>query len=210
MNVILYLAGYFYFARFATPLACQYRPGFGPPARIRKKMKRPPPENGEKIAEKEDNGPKTLFSGHFSNFRLFFQFSGGGLFLYFPIFSFFGPEARNLVCSRPTGSQRKVIFRGPPKIPFKTSIKSMFLRPFSLRKVEWGFKRWGLKQIRGYLRKKGLLPLFSGFSSAVWALLKWAKKAEKGEKGRFRPISRQGGQTPLKSPFVTSPRSLLH
>ena len=34
---------------------------------------------------------------------------------------------------------------------------------------------------------------------------KGRKRQKKGEKGRFRPISRKGGQTPLKPPFVTPP-----
>ena len=34
---------------------------------------------------------------------------------------------------------------------------------------------------------------------------KGRKRQKKGEKGRFRPISGKGGQTPLKSPFVSSP-----
>ena len=34
---------------------------------------------------------------------------------------------------------------------------------------------------------------------------KGQKRQKKGEKGRFRPISRMGGQTPLKPPFVTPP-----
>ena len=31
------------------------------------------------------------------------------------------------------------------------------------------------------------------------------QRQKKGEKGRFRPISRTGGQTPLKPPFITPP-----
>ena len=31
------------------------------------------------------------------------------------------------------------------------------------------------------------------------------KRQKKGDFGRFRPISRKGGQTPLKPPFVTPP-----
>ena len=31
------------------------------------------------------------------------------------------------------------------------------------------------------------------------------KRQKKGEKGRFRPLSGRGGQTPLKPPFVTPP-----
>ena len=34
---------------------------------------------------------------------------------------------------------------------------------------------------------------------------KGQKRQKKGEKGRFRAISRKGGQTPLKPPFVTPP-----
>ena len=34
---------------------------------------------------------------------------------------------------------------------------------------------------------------------------KGQKRQKKGEKSRFRPISRKGGQTPLKRPFVTPP-----
>ena len=34
---------------------------------------------------------------------------------------------------------------------------------------------------------------------------KGRKRQKKGEKGRFRPISRKGGQTPLKPPFVRPP-----
>ena len=34
---------------------------------------------------------------------------------------------------------------------------------------------------------------------------KGRKRQKKGDFGRFRPISRKGGQTPLKPPFVTPP-----
>ena len=47
---------------------------------------------------------------------------------------------------------------------------------------KWGFKRWGIKQIRGYLR---LFPLFSGFCSSR----PLQNRAKKAEKGRKRPIS---------------------
>ena len=77
---------------------------------------------------------------------------------------------------------------------------------------KWGFKRWWFKDIRGYLRKKGLLPPFSGFPKCSshpqekgkkGRKGKGQKRQKKGEEGRFRPISRTGGQTPLKPPFVT-------
>ena len=51
---------------------------------------------------------------------------------------------------------------------------------------KWGFKRWGLKQIRGYLRKKAFFLRFLDFPGALRALRKRTKKSEKGRK---RPIS---------------------
>ena len=79
------------------------------------------------------------------------------------------------------------------------------LVPYFLECRKWGFKRWGFKQIRGYLRKKAFFLCFLDFPGALRTLRKRAKKAEKDENGRFRPISRKGGQTPLKPPFVTPP-----
>ena len=73
---------------------------------------------------------------------------------------------------------------------------------FHLGCRKWGFKRWGFKEIRGYLRKKAFFLSFLDFPGALQAL---RKRAKKGEKGRFRPISGKGGQTPLKPPFVTPP-----
>ena len=72
---------------------------------------------------------------------------------------------------------------------------------------KWGFKRWGLKQIRGYLRKKAFFLRYPRiFPGAIRTLRKRAKKAGKG---RFWPISRTGGQTHLKPPFVTPPFAAL-
>ena len=51
---------------------------------------------------------------------------------------------------------------------------------------KWGFKRWGLKQIGGYPRKKAFFLRFLDFPGALQTLRKRAKKAEKGQK---RPIS---------------------
>ena len=50
---------------------------------------------------------------------------------------------------------------------------------------KWGFKRWGLKQIWGYLRKKALFLRFLDFPGA---LRTHQKRAKKSEKGRKRPI----------------------
>ena len=48
--------------------------------------------------------------------------------------------------------------------------------------------------------EKGLFLAFSGFPRCSPDP---PEKAEKGGKGRFRPISRTGSQTPLEPPFVT-------
>ena len=59
------------------------------------------------------------------------------------------------------------------------------------------------------MKKKAIFFCFLDFPGAVRALQKRAKRPEKCEKGRFRPISRIGGQTPLKRPFVTPPFAAL-
>ena len=45
--------------------------------------------------------------------------------------------------------------------------------------------------------EEGLLPPFSGFPRCS------SHPPEKGDKGRFRPISKKGSQTPLTPQFVT-------
>ena len=92
--------------------------------------------------------------------------------------------------------------RQPLSRLFRTLGRKAQMTPVNLECRKWGFKRWGLKEIRGYLRKKAFFLRFLDFPGAVWALRKRAKKAEKG---RFRPISGKGGQTPLKPPSVTPP-----
>ena len=70
-----------------------------------------------------------------------------------------------------------------------------------------GFKRWGFKQNLRISEEKGLFPpISSGFPRCSFVPCgKGRKRQKKGEKGRFRPISGKGGQTPLKPPFVTPP-----
>ena len=64
----------------------------------------------------------------------------------------------------------------------------------------------GAEANRRISEERGLFPPFSGFSRCSPGLPeKGRKRQKKGEKGRFRPISRTGGQTPLKPPFVTPP-----
>ena len=54
--------------------------------------------------------------------------------------------------------------------------------------------------------EKGLFPPFSGFPRcSSHPPETGAKRQKKGKRGRFRPISRKGSQTPLKLPFVIPP-----
>ena len=73
----------------------------------------------------------------------------------------------------------------------------------------WGAANGGL----GYLRKKALFPPFSGFSMCSSAPPEKGEKGRKrAKKGRFRPISGRGGQTPLKPhllhPHLRQPKSI--
>ena len=74
----------------------------------------------------------------------------------------------------------------------------------------WGAANGGLRD--GGLRKSEDIWGKRPFSSVFWIFQvlfrpsgKGRKRQKKGEKGRFRPISGKGGQTPLKPPFVTPP-----
>ena len=57
---------------------------------------------------------------------------------------------------------------------------------------KWGFKRWGFKQIGGYLRKRPFSSVFWIYQVLFAPSGKGPKRQKKGEKGRFRPISRKG------------------
>ena len=67
-----------------------------------------------------------------------------------------------------------------------------------------GFKRWGFKQIPGYLRKNAFFLRFLDFPGALRPLRKRAKKAEKGEKGRFGRFPGRAATHPL-SPHLLHP-----
>ena len=54
----------------------------------------------------------------------------------------------------------------------------------SLGVLQMGFKRWGPKQIQGYLTKKAFFLCFVDFPGALRALRKRVKKAEKAGKCR--------------------------
>ena len=74
----------------------------------------------------------------------------------------------------------------------------------------WSAANGGLRD--GGLRKSEDIRGKRPFSSVFWIFQvlfapsgKGQKRQKKGEKGRFRAISRKGGQAPLKPPFVTPP-----
>ena len=74
----------------------------------------------------------------------------------------------------------------------------------------WSAANGGLRD--GGLSKSEDIRGKRPFSSVFWISQvlfvpsgKGRKRQKKGEKGRFRPISGKGGQTPLKPPFVTPP-----
>ena len=97
-------------ANFEVPWAC-CRIGFGPPVKIGKNRKkhRKCRLQRKKQPKKRKNGSKIGFRGHSHIFRLLFRYFLAEAVPYsFPILSYFGPEARNLFCSRPTGSQHGV------------------------------------------------------------------------------------------------------
>ena len=89
--------------------------------------------------------------------------------------------------------------REPPRC-----VKARRVRPASdFRGCTWGaanggLRDGGLKQIREHLRKKGLFLHFLYFPGVLRTL-----RPKKQKKKRL--ISRKGGQTPLKPPFVTPP-----
>ena len=68
-----------------------------------------------------------------------------------------------------------------------------------------GLRDGGLSKTEDIWGKRPFPSVF-WISQALFAPSgKGRKRQRKGEKGRFRPISRKGGQTPLKPPFVTPP-----
>ena len=91
-----------------TLVAC-YRIGSGLRPEIEKKLKNIGnglPQKIGKNSRKIGNWPRNpVFEPFFEFFGNFSPFWGGGRFPYFPFFAYFGPEARNPFCGRPTGSQ---------------------------------------------------------------------------------------------------------
>ena len=72
----------------------------------------------------------------------------------------------------------------------QTSTRTKWFKHLECRK--WGFKRWGFKQIWGYLRKKAFFLRFLDFPGALRTLRKRAKKAEDGRKRLISADFREG------------------
>ena len=73
---------------------------------------------------------------------------------------------------------------------------------------KWGFKRWGFKQIRGYLRKKAFFLRFLDFPGALRTLRKRAKKAEKGRKTPISADFQEGRPDTPYTPICGSPKRM--
>ena len=100
-----------------------------------------------------------------------------------------------------------IFHRPPPHRPLLAGAEQSF---FGVPCRKWGFKRWGFKEIRGYLRKKADFLRFLDFPGALQTLWKRAKKAEKGRKrpifGRFpRRVARHPLSPHLLHPHLRQP-----
>ena len=91
---------------------------------------------------------------------------------------------------------------------FENAAIQITLRRFVLEHVtpqlgcrRWGFKRWGQAN-PSISEEKDLFPALSGFPRCFSDPPEKGENSENGKKGQKRPISRKGGQTPLKPPFV--------
>ena len=89
---------------------------------------------------------------------------------------------------------------------YNFSLEFRQFRAHLLECRKWGFKRWGFKEIRGYLRKKALFLRFLDFPGV------FTGPPEKGERGRkrakkadFGRFSERAARHPLSPPFVTPP-----
>ena len=90
-------------------------------------------------------------------------------------------------------SHRPPPFRASP--PLKCRFRSRLFARFYWSAANGGLRDGGLSKSQDIRGKRNLF----GPSG------KGPKRQKKAEKGPFRPISRTGGQTPLKPPFVTPP-----
>ena len=82
--------------------------------------------------------------------------------------------------------------------------RQALMPPLDLECRKWGFKRWGFKEIRGYLRKKAFFFRFLDFPGALRALRKRAKK------GRKRAILADFGRFPGRAAWHPLSPQLLH
>ena len=87
--------------------------------------------------------------------------------------------------------------RGPPKWGKTKTIRPPCRHP-RLECRKWELKRWGFKQIRGYLTKR---PSLSGFPRCCPGPPEKGEQGERGEKGRFGANFQEVWATPLKPPI---------
>ena len=149
-------------------------------------------KNGEK---NKKNDPKSYF------FTIVFAISGRGKERTVPVSV---PGKTVLAVPVPLSVSGKTVPTVPaPAVPvrFPDSEPPCIILRRSLKSLSYGWlpaeRNCGDKFL--WLRKNAFFLRFLGPSG------KGRKRQKKGEKGRFRPISGKGGQTPLKPPFVTPP-----
>ena len=116
------------------------------------------------------------------------------------------PKTRSFMEKMGFSCRKSAFFQAPIKLAQPFPVPELRTKTFTDTRIflKWGFNRWGFKDFWGYLRKKAFFLCFLDFPGALRTLWKKAKEAEKGKKGRFRLISRKGGQTRL-SPHLLHP-----
>ena len=109
-----------------------------------------------------------------------------------------------------SGLRTNLLFEKPPfrKPPIRFSPPKKRLS-LSRGAANGGLRDGGLSKSEDILGKRPFSFVFWISQVLFVPSGKGRKRQKKGEKGRFWPISRKGGQTPLKPPFVTPPKNWL-
>ena len=92
-----------------------------------------------------------------------------------------------------------------PTKPMKQRTKPRSSPPLDWSAANGGLRDGGLSKSQDIWGKRPFSSVFWIFQVLFAPSGEGRKRQKKGEKGRFRPISRKGGETPLKPPFVTPP-----
>ena len=101
-------------------------------------------------------------------------------------------------------SFEKCLNIAPPNLRKGKALQGITREIRDLECRKWGFKRWGFKEIRGYLRKKAFFLRFLDFPGALGTLRKRAKK------GRKRAILADFGRFPGRAARHPLSPHLLH